>query len=285
MSRAHKLAKLQVAALTRRYNIVVDVTNKSGHGARRTAFEQLLEEGRAAISVSLSACVSILQTGSFKTVFELAADDAGCKVGPRYVRALRKRLGKFYEQRIELERILRMDGYSKYASLRVGGPGPDYGPCCIVLECSSQYVDATCFAGDSITAVFGGGGRPALAKRSILERFAPRSEVVRLGAAYNHDLICDGDGDVPLDPNIVGELLSNRNALVEIHVHEQIVLSDISKIYIARSVHDGIKTRLGRYKSASRAERQTMQYDDVRVFLAVHELAANRGVRVMAVPG
>lgn len=279
-SKAYSLAVAQVPHLHGRYRVVRGRLESAGRATRLTTFEHLLLEGRAAINVSLSTCVKILEAGKFLTAFDIAEKQTGARNGPKFDKALRNHFGRFYSARLAIENHLLFDGSTKYAALHIGGPGPGYGPCCIILEARHRYSYATCFAGDSVTSVFDSTGVPVVPSKLIHERFSTRRCLGRLGVLYNEDVLAEGHAASPLDRLHVETILCEKNTLLEIHIHEPVVVENISRIAIDPRLCHSIHQLLPRYDAASPIEKMAMQFDNVVTYLNLHKLALKRRIDV-----
>jgi hypothetical protein len=279
--KAYRLAETQTRRLRRRYQDLVQDLRRNRRAARLRAFEWILRRGRPAINMTLSTCAHVLRSGEVLTVFAVVAREVGRSSGIRFDRGLKRRLGKFYAPRLVVERLFGFDGKTTYASLNVGGGGPDYGVCCVRLEKVRRYWFSTCYAGDTITALFDGNGKLRLSKSNALIRFAVRQQLHSLAAVFNRHILESGTPTDPVDEDFVENLLSDRHTLVEIHIHEKVTVDNIAEISIARRTHQSVAARIREYEDASVSEREASKYDDVRAYLNVLKLADEHGIPVL----
>ena len=281
-SRAYTFARAQRDQLRQRYVTLRRCFRNDTRRPRLRALVDALLRGRAAVSMTLATCEMVLRSGRVLTAADVVASEVGSRSGPAFDHALELRLKKFYMARVHLESLLHFDGKAKYAALYVGGEGPDYGACCVLFERGGVRTDSTCFAGDTLTTVFDAEGNPAgLSSAEVLMRFATRQDVHRLGSLAYRDILDDGHPATPLDLQRLQDLLCVRDTLLEVHVHDDLLVEDIQRIIIARKVGRSMAQKLLRYDDASVAERQQMQFDDVRAYLAIHELADKRKIPVV----
>lgn len=282
-SRAYVLADQQSAALLNRYQDIVSRLARAQCTARLDAFHAMLKRGNLAINASLSTCLKVLQTGRFLTAYEMAAQASGTLSGPVFDTALQTALGAFFKPRVEVERLLCFDGQARYGYWHVGGDGPDYGgkECCVLLERSQAYRRATCFAGDTITALFNANGDLCVSASQALERLAIRDHMSHIATIYNADLVRSSVPQLPLDEAVVKDVLSNRATLIELQVHEPVDADNIKSIRIGSTLHRSIGQLLRRFQRASSQEQGTRQYDVVRTYMALHALAKARRIPIL----
>lgn len=280
-SSATTLARQQSQKLRKRYEAACRAIHASKCAFRLESFEYVLGEGSVAINTTLSTCVSVLTSGRFKTVFDVVAESTGTRRGPQFERALKSRLGRFYGPRRQLERLLHFRGRAKYGALHVGGEGPDYGPCCIVLRRGAHVMNATCFAGDSITAIFDAEGALCASRAAVLERFACRERVVRLAVVHHAEFIADANSKLPIETTHLQDLLCDRQTLLEIHLHSDVSIDEIEKIVLAKRLAAGLGSRMRSFDRASEREQRSSQYDDLRTLLTLKHLAHAAHIPVM----
>jgi hypothetical protein len=280
-NRAYYLAATQSTVVRTRYSVARRRLIAAACLHRLSALERLLLQGRAAINVSLSTCLRVLQTGRFLTAFEAAAQAAGSPRGSAFEDALKERLGRFYSARVAIERMLLLDGKTTYAALHVGGTGPDYGPCCVVLESTGRYTRSTCFAGDTIKTVFDRNGRQVTPRSAVLKRLATRRLMPRLGAIYYQDVLLEDTPEIPLDVTRLRNMLCERSTLLEIQIHESVLATNIERIVIAARHIDSLRKRLKEFARATRAEQRAQQFDDVRTYVALLKWANLRRVNIV----
>jgi hypothetical protein len=278
--KAYRLAESQTPRLRTAYAAMRAALHPARRIARLKSLLEILRSGQVAINTSLSTCLKILQGGSILTAHEVAERETGVSGGPAFDMKLAELLGKFHRARLNVEQMYCFDGRAKYGYIHVGGQGPNYGrgACRIILEKQHPYKFSTCYVGDTITAVFDKAGNLTVKPEQALHRFSTRQQLPRLASVWSRGIIEDGLPEDVLDEDVLGDVLSEKATLLEVHIHDQVLLDNIKCIHIAKSVHRSIASRLRGFRSASADEQKAMQYDDVQLYLDIHYLAQRRGL-------
>lgn len=261
--KAYLLALQGSAGLRHRYDALCQRLSGDGVRVRIRTFDELICSGRAAINATLSGCVRFLEHGSWLNVYESIALDPKTASGAAFRKAVREKLGEWYKPRVTFERLLKLSQLSHYASLNIGGGGPDYGPCCIRLGRALDLGLATTFAGDPLRVVFASDGTRQMADRRVLDRFAVFGDRGPLAAVHNESALTT---TLALDEEAVIALLENRETLIEVHVHGPVLVADVEEITMRTSMAVSLEKRCLDYKTASRRERKGKRFDDVRAF-------------------
>lgn len=206
-----------------------------GAAARLRTFEALIARARPAINMTLLGCIRFLESGRWLNVWEKVAIDLGTSRGPAYEAAVGSEMGGWLRPRATLERLLRFQRDTHYAALNLGGTGPSYGDWCVRFDHSGVLRFATSFAGDPLRWVFDEDGNQVLSDDDVLTRFACHDERVALAARHNEHLLL---GNLLVDEDLMRTLLEDRETLIEVHIHGEVLAEHAVEIGVRKGVYD-----------------------------------------------
>jgi hypothetical protein len=242
------------------------------------SFLDLVDHSGVAINMTIPICVALLETGNYYNVYEWLSESQRIS-GVDLENAVREKLSEWYEPRKTIERILRIDQRTHYAAANMGGAGVTrYGDCCVVLNGAHITATATCFAGDSIRAVFSPALERILTDDEVLSRFAAHDDRGKL-AAVRHGQLLSIDAAV-FDRTKWRNVLEASDSLLEVHIHTNVGRQHVAKIVFGPKTYDHLCDLCHRFESLKPNERGTLEFDVVPYFKKLLDLATRHNVPV-----
>jgi hypothetical protein len=235
--RALRLALSRRRALADRAREASEKLLAAGHGNVLRGFNSILVEGKASINMSMAKLIRLLDTGQWLNIYEAITQETGLK-GKELEREIILRLKEFGPPRVEIDRLFHFPRSVHYASLNLGGPGPwaRYEICCVVLDLDHWAPQYTCFSGDTLRAGFDQKGNLAVAKESLLERFAAGEDLGRL-ALIQHEAFL-GKHSFCLDLGRVRRLLEGEDTMIELHLFGKVNRDQIREVRLPQAPYE-----------------------------------------------
>ena len=196
----------------------------------------------------------------------------------KYEDALRKKLDKYYDGRLELDKTLMLESTAHYGFARIGGTGPViYGPFCVILKPTVMTPFATVFAGDSITTVFDKEGKRGIAEKKILERFAVVEDVVKLATQWHEDYVRSSRYGIKIQ-DLVREA-EGKSLMMECHILGPVLLKDVVEIVIQEEPYKNFWSSVHRWEKAGcPISPNTIAFDEADSFVQLVELCEQNGI-------
>lgn len=93
--------------------------------------------------MTFSTCYQFLKSGEYLNAREWAKKHGKKRRGGAETQ-LKEKLGRLYKSRLKVEKLLKFQENTHYASLNIGGNGAvHYGSCCVLLKSSTLLKHAT----------------------------------------------------------------------------------------------------------------------------------------------
>ena len=261
-------------ALSRRPNLVdrFETALKRLEDAGRTSvvrsFRTVLARGRVAINMSTPNLKRFLEQGHWLNIYEAVAKEDKLK-GKDLNHEVRKRLQGFAEPRQALDKLFRFRRNTHYASLNLGGAGPQrYGFFCVVFKIENWSPFHTCFAGDSIRACFRKGGTRLLTDEEVLQGLALGADLDLLAVVRYEEFLRKQQFCV--DPRELRNMVEASDSLLELHLHGPVRRSQILEVLMSRSFYDQLCDLSDRIKSCY--DPEVLEFDKFLPFMEVLRL-------------
>lgn len=238
----------------------------AGGGNVLRGFKSALAGGKASINMSMAKLIRFLDTGQWFNVYEAVNRETGLK-GKALEREVILRLGEFGPPRVKIDRLFHFPRSVHYASLNLGGPGPwaRYDICCVILDLGHWTPSYTCFSGDTLRAGFDQKGNLAVARESLLERFAAGEDLGHL-ALVQHEAFL-GAHPFCIDLGRVRRLLEGEDTMIELHLFGKVTRDKIREVRLPQAPYERLRElvrQLDRNPGSTARE-----LDSARVFRAL----------------
>jgi hypothetical protein len=246
-----KRSRTYTRALARRGSLLArfDETSRnliaSGCEDVLLSFTALLSRGVAAVNMSIPNLLRFLEEGRYLNIYEFVRRETRLH-GRALEEEVQRRLKGLGPARLKIDRLFGFRRDTHYASLNLGGPGPQrYGPCCVVFDLRHWAPFHTCFAGDSIRACFDGAGRQVLEDREILEHLGIGEDAGRLAVIRHREFLARQRFCV--DPAEVRDIVEAQDSLLEIHLHGSVTRDHIQEVRLSRTEYHHLRELSERY--------------------------------------
>jgi hypothetical protein len=229
---AYRLAYSLRPNLLKRFSELEEQLSKQDALDRLFAFEYLVEHGSAAINMSLPCCVDFLRSGEYLNIYELVAKETG-KSKRALEEEVRRRTSPWYDQRRKIDGLFKFRRDTHYASLNLGGPGPErYGVCCVIFDIKHWAPYHTCYGGDSIRACFSSNGMQVVEDMEVLQKFGIGEDAYRIAGVVHRQYLQAG---LPgFDQSELRGILEASDSLLEFHLHGSVRREHAIRVIMSR---------------------------------------------------
>lgn len=234
--------------------------------------------------MSIPSLVRFLTEGGYLNVYEFVQRETGLR-GRALEEEVQERLRGMGPARLKIDRLFGFRRDTHYASLNLGGPGPQrYGPCCVVFDLSHWAPFHTCFAGDTIRSCFDGAGAQALSDDEILESLAIGEDAVRLAVIRHKEFLRRQSFCV--DPREVRDIVEAQDSLLEFHLHGAVTRKQVQEVRISRTEHHHLRDLSERFDALPHPSRPLrLEFERVPLFRDLTALLKKHGIPLLMAEG
>jgi len=251
-----------------KFNDVKERLLRNGFKNRLIAFETLIRDCKASINMSIPKCNDFLKYGRWLNINEFVFIKKG-KTGADLEKEIKSYLGKWYTSRRTIDKLFRFRRDTHYASINLGGIGPQrYGACCVVFDLSNWTPYYTCYGGDSIRACFDSKGNKVLADDAILEHFGVGQDVYQIATVRHKRYLREKKPGINISE--LQAILESTDSLIEFHHHGSVIREHIAQVIMSHA-------QITHYwelaeRSSAKPKPWPQEYDVVPFFLEMIKL-------------
>lgn len=273
------IACTQSSSLQQKYDLVLSTTSNPGDATRLRTFEAVIQQGCPAINMTLAGCIRFLESGKWLSIYEAIALEVGGANGSKFEKALREKLGDWYQPRTEFDRVLGFRTDTHYAALNIGGCGPDYGECCVRFGRMPRLRVATCFVGDPLQVVFDEDGVQLLSRDEVLDRFSAYLHRTKLATVHIYHKLptC-----IPVNLDALIEMLDDRRTLIEVQIHGAVRREHAVEIALRSEFFDELARCCVDFEGVPDRDKMAKQFARVRLLKRLLKLTDQYGLRLRA---